>query len=240
MIKIHKKSPSDFDDIWIYENFLNHAIFEQLKNFLLSIKDNTRANFEGRGFSHNNTTYRLLGTGHYRPYMKLWDLSHNPAYWKQTNASFSKWASKQYVDLIPPIVRILISKINLVNPLNNKTVIPLRGILNILKPGVALDGHLDGEGFLSDTSISNVYSATFYADVEGEGGEYWDERGVIHKPKNNSLLINIGNKWTHGVRPSDKMRLGMTVRFYEVNDLILPGDVNKLLYRPLIADDLVN
>lgn len=241
MIKETKKSVNDVTDIWVYENFLASSIHSQIKNLLLTIKDNPRGNFEGRGFKYNNNNYKLLGTAHYRPYTKIWDLSHQPAYWQQTNDSFSNWASKQYSNLIPPIVRMLIHKILTVSPLTDgKTYVPVRGIFNILNPGVALDPHLDGEGFLSDLSISDVYSATYYVDVQGEGGEYWDQRGVFYKPKNNNLLINVGNRWVHGVRASDTLRLGITIRFYDVNDLILPGDVNQLLYKPFIANDISN
>lgn len=235
MIQLERKTVSDFDDTFVYEDFLNTQMHGMIKQYLLGVKNNPRVNFEGREMNVNDKSYKLLGTKFYRPYVKLWDISYQKSYWEQTHETMVAWANNQYKNYISPVVRLLIDKINQVEPIKNKTYIPIRGICNILKPDITLDPHLDGEGFLADTYKTTVRSATYYADVDdSEGGEYWDERGLLHKPKNNSVLINAGNHWTHGVTRCSKERVGITIRFYALEDLILPGSVDQLLYKPTL------
>jgi len=239
MIQLEKKSVSDFSDVFLYENFLPSNVHKQIAQFLNGIQNSPRFNFEGRAINVGDKFTKLLGTNHYRPYIKLWDLSHQPSYWKQTKTTVNDWATNTYSLVIPPILRLLANRLLQIQPLTYKNYIPIRGIYNLLKPNIALDPHLDGEGFLADSENSILYSATYYVDVEkGEGGEFWDERGLLHKPKNNSVLINQGNVYIHGVRKSTETRLGVTLRFYAIDDLILPtisGNIDELLYKPTVA-----
>lgn len=231
-IKVSKKSINDVDDVWIHENLLPPAIMANLKAYLMAIKDQEKFNFEGRTITHNNSHYKLVGTNHYRPYQKLWDLSQTKEYWDQTSDTIYDWANENYRRFMHPSIRLLAEKIKSVEPFKGKKWVVVRGILNILEPGVELGPHHDSNQYIYDFINKDLYSATYYIDVEdSEGGEFWDERGFMHKPKNNELLVNIGNKYYHGVRPSNKFRLGMTMRFYEPQDLIL-GDIDSLLYKP--------
>lgn len=231
-VKVGRKSINEVDGIWIYENFLPTAILANLKTYLLTINDYEKFNFEGRSITHNNNHYKLVGTNHYRPYYKLWDLCQTKGYWDQTNESIESWASDNYRNHMHPSIRLLAEKIKTVEPFKDKNWIVMRGILNVLEPGVELGPHQDSNQYIYDCDHKTLYSATYYIDVEdSEGGEFWDQRGFMHKPKNNELLINIGNKYYHGVRPSSKFRLGITMRFYDPKDLIL-GNIDSLLYKP--------
>lgn len=232
MIKVPKKELSEFDDIWIYKSLLDTYTSKIVNNYLQHKIQDTRANYEGRVIDHKQKRFRLIGTSHYRPYMKLWDFTHEPEYWNQTNNTVFNFVKSQYSKLLDPVPRLLIQKISDLIPFSNNRFIALRGILNIMKPGTSLDPHLDGGGFIVNDAISNVYSATYYSEVEGEGGEFWDERGFIYKPENNSLLINIGNQTIHGVRKTSSTRLGMTIRFVQEHDLLLTGNTEDLLYKP--------
>ena len=232
MIILDPKTADSFDDVWIHENFLDSKFFTQIENFLILATESQADNFEGRELSYGNEKFKLIGTFHYRPYIKLWDLSQHKDYWNQTNDSILDWANKNYGCVIHPVARKLISKIQQVEPFAGQDFVAVRGILNLLKPGVPLDAHQDGGGFIYQDDSVNVYSATFYVQTEGEGGEYYDLRGFIHKPNPNSLLVNIGNRTLHGVRASDKLRLGITIRFIRAQDLLLPGSVDQLLFKP--------
>lgn len=232
MIKIARRYLEDFNDLWIYQNFLDSSTMTQIGHYLRSNATNLRLNYEGRKINYQDKKFTLIGTNHYRPYMKLWDFSHEEEYWNNTNDSVYAFVNSKYKSYLHPALRVLANKILNVSPLHNKRMIAIRGIFNLLYPGIALDPHLDGGGFIVDDNIANIYSATYYLEVDGIGGEFWDERGFVYKPVNNSLLINIGNKTTHGVRESDKIRLGVTIRFVSVDDLILEGNVSNLLYKP--------
>jgi hypothetical protein len=231
-IRISRKSIHDVDDVWVYENFMPASFLPILKQYFLSTSAHEKINFEGRSISYNGSNYKLIGTQHYRPYHKLWDLSHTKEYWDQTNDSILAWADNSYREFVHPSVRLLIEKIKTVEPLKGKEWIAMRGLMNVLEPGISLESHIDSNSYIYDAVNKSIYSATFYIDVEdSEGGEFWDERGFMHKPKNNDLLINVGSKYFHGVRASNKFRLGITVRFYEPADLIL-GSRDSLLYKP--------
>lgn len=232
MISVLKKELSEFNDIWIYKSLLDNYTARIINNYLQHKTQDTRANYEGRVINYDQKKFRLIGTSHYRPYMKLWDFTHETAYWEQTNDSVYNFVTSCYSRLLDPVPRLLIQKILTLPPFFNNKFIALRGILNIMKPGTSLDPHLDGGGFIVNDTVSNVYSATYYAEVSGEGGEFWDERGFIYKPENNSLLINIGNQTLHGVRKTSSTRLGMTIRFVHEKDLILTGNIKDLLYKP--------
>lgn len=232
MIRIARKNLEDFDDLWIYKNFLDSSTMVQIAHYLHNNSTNLRLNYEGRKINYQDKKFTLIGTNHYRPYMKLWDFSHEEGYWNNTRESVYSFVNLKYKSYLHPALRVLVSKVLCVNPLNSGRMIAIRGIFNLLYPGVALDPHLDGGGFIVDDNVSNIYSATYYIEVDGLGGEFWDERGFVYKPEKNSLLINIGNKTTHGVRESDKLRLGVTIRFVSSDDLILEGSVDSLLYKP--------
>jgi len=229
-VKQTSKTIDQFDDLWLHENVLDLRHLASLKHYLLSVKDQEQVNFEGRTMVHNGASFKLIGTQHYRTYSKLWDLSHTKEYWDQTNDTILAWSEENYSKYMHPAVRLLAEKIKQLEPLAGKNWITMRGILNILDPGTELSPHRDSNFYIFDCQNHNLYSATYYIDVEdSNGGEYWDERGFIYKPKNNECLINIGNHIVHGVRASNKLRLGITFRFYNPADLIL-GE--KVLYQP--------
>lgn len=232
MINLSLKSINDFDDIWLHNDFLDTGTSKLVNQYLHQKKDTPRSNFEGRVINHNDKKFKLIGTTHYRPYIKLWDFSHEFDYWNQTNSSVSSFVNTRYSKLVDPIPRILINKILSLPLFQNGEFIAIRGIFNLMMPGTFLDPHLDGGGFIVDDDRSNIYSVTYYSEINGEGGEFWDERGFMYKPMPNSLLINIGNKTTHGVRTTSDLRLGMTIRVVNVQDLLLTGNVQDLLYKP--------
>lgn len=231
MIKVSKISQPP--DIWIYDKFLDHNLYQNIKFYFENYKENIINNFEGRIVNYNGNNYRLADTREHRRYHKLWNLSYEPDYWKQTNASVSKWYEEKSKDIVPHVLRYLTNLILKKTPfLDSKDKwIPVRGIYNLLEPNVALDPHIDGNIYIAN---GPTYSATYYIDVDGDGGEFWDNRGFYHKPSNNSLLINIGSQSIHGVRKSNKFRSGITIRFVKDKDLILTGDPDTLMYKPVL------
>jgi hypothetical protein len=227
-----KKGIENFNDLWLHKNVLDNNHLESLRHYLMSIKDHEKATFEGRTMNYNGSSFKLIGTNHYRTYSKLWDLSFTKEFWDQTNDTVVAWAERNYSNHMHPAIRLLAGKIRNLEPFAGKDWIIMRGIFNILEPGTELSPHVDANPYIYNRITSKVYSATYYIDVEdSEGGEFWDERGFFYKPKNNELLINIGNSVLHGVRASNKLRLGITMRFYNPADLILG---RKLMYKPTL------
>lgn len=228
-MRIEPRPLSDFDDVWVYENFLTIQQQQHIGAYLEGLEGNLAFNFEGRKINFNNKDYTLMGVRSYRPYYKLWQLRELDGYWNQTPETIFGWAEYNYKKLIPLTFLTLAKKILTLAPLKDKPYIITRGIYNLLPPGQALDKHADGDAYCTK---GTTMSATYYIKNEGEGGEFWDERGLFFKPKENSVLINIGSKWLHGVAPCTKKRLGITFRFVLPEDLILPGSIDKLLYKP--------
>jgi hypothetical protein len=228
-MKIEPKSIDQLDEIWVYKNFLDLDIFYNLKMFVEGISSNTVHNYENRKLEIENKTYTLINTKDYRPYHKLWQLYDLKGYWDQNNETIYNWANSNYNKIIPPMLRFLGEKILQLYPLNKNRYIMTRGIFNILEPGIALDFHIDEDSYCT---TGETMSATFYIKNDGEGGEFYDERGLFYKPEINSVLINIGNKYSHGVAPSTEQRLGLTFRFVQPKDLLLPGSIEDLLYKP--------
>jgi hypothetical protein len=231
MIKV--KRILSLPDIWVYEDILEVNLYQNIKFYFENYKNNTVNNFEGRIVNYNNTSYRLVDTREHRRYHKLWNLSYEPDYWKQTNHTIFNWYKENSKDIIPHVMRKLIDSILKKEPFfsSSHNWIPVRGIFNLLSPNVPLDPHTDGNIYIT---AGDTLSATYYIDVDGEGGEFWDYRGYYYKPKNNSLLINEGSKSIHGVRASNKFRTGVTVRFVKDIDLILTGNTEDLLYKPVL------
>jgi hypothetical protein len=225
----------DPTDIWTYQNFLNPDIHQLIEFYVNNLKNDIIDNYEGRTIAYGDKSYRLKHTAEHRNYHKLWNLSYAPEYWNQTNDTIYEWANNQYRQVMHPAMKLLIDKVLLVPPFNKdqEKWVAVRGIFNLLKPGIPLDPHLDSMVFIMDCNKYPTYSATYYIDVPGEGGEFWDERGFLFKPLNNSLLINIGSKYLHGVRASTKFRVGVTIRFIKSTDLVLPGNIDELLYKPV-------
>ena len=232
MIKLSRLHNST--EVWTYQNFLDTNVHQLIKLYLDNLKNEIIDNFEGRTISYGENTYRLKDTAEHRQYHTLWNLSYIPEYWDQTNTTIFKWVENQSRQLMHPAVKLLIDKTLSTLPFSEYqgNWIAFRGIFNLLKPGISLDPHLDASLYVMDCDKYPTYSATYYVDVLGDGGEFWDETGFMYKPSNNSLLVNIGSKYTHGVRPSTDYRLGITVRFIKETDLLLPGNVDELLYKP--------
>jgi hypothetical protein len=225
---------TEVDDVWIYQNFIDSNLHNTIVLYLNNLKNETVNNDEGRHIKYNGKNYRITDTVEKNPYHLIWSLSYLPDYYDQTNETVVKWANNQYKQIMHPALRVLIEKLLSTKPFSDYPGewVAMRGIFNVLGPNKELWPHTDGSSSLMDTFNYPTYSATYYASVEGNGGEYWDERGYVYKPVNNSLLINIGSKTLHGVRASDQYRLGISIRFNRATDLFLPGNINNFLYKP--------
>lgn len=228
-MRIEPRSISDFKDVWVYEDFVSYQKQQHIKAYLEGLEENTAFNYEGRKINFNNKNYTLMGTISYRPYYKLWQLRELDGYWDQTSDTIFKWANANYKKCVPLILLDLANSILKLVPFYDKPYIITRGIYNLLPAGQALEQHIDDDMFCTQ---GTTMSATYYVKNDGDGGEFWDERGLFFKPKENSLLINVGSKWTHGVAPSNQKRIGITFRFVLPEDLILPGSIDELLYKP--------
>jgi hypothetical protein len=224
----------DPDDVWIHQNFLDKNIYQSVCSYLDNSKDDIISNSEGRVISYGDKSYDIKSTVEQRPYHLLWYLPFLQGYYDQTNDTIAEWASRHYSRIMHPAVKYLKTEILKVAPFSNYNGewIALRGVFNLLEAGHELWPHVDGAAYVMDVFKYPTYSATFYASVDGNGGEFWDDRGFIYKPKNNSLLVNIGSAYQHGVRPSDKTRIGITIRVVKATDLHLPGSIDKLLFKP--------
>ena len=229
-MKIKSLSVADVDDVWVYKNCLSSNEFTSVRHYLTNVTANNPFNYEGRTLNVDSKKYTMIGSSQYRNYYKLWQLTDIDGYWNNTNQTILKWAKENYLKIINPNILLLINRIYQYHPLDQTTWIPIRGIMNVLLPGHFLDRHIDNDEYLSKNN--NVTSATFYVKTDGDGGFFWDERGILHKPEENSVLLNKGGKIAHGVSTSDKLRLAITIRFYNIEDLILPGSIDKLLYKP--------
>jgi len=222
------------DDVWIQQNLLEKNSYQSICSYLNNSKDEIINNSEGRKFSYGDKSFNIKNTNEKHLYHLLWYLPYVPGYYDQTNDTISKWASTKYHQLMHPAVRYLKDRIQEMAPFSDYDGewVVLRGVFNLLDPGAELWPHTDGTPYIMDIYKYQTYSATYYANVDREGGEFWDERGFIYKPINNSLLVNLGTKWIHGVKPSSQYRLGITMRFVKATDLCLPGSIDKLLYKP--------
>lgn len=231
---IKRSKLSAVDDIWTYQNFIDTNLHSTIVSYLNNLKDEVVVNEEGRHIKYNDKTYKITNTVEKNPYHLLWNLSYLPDYYNQTNETIVQWASSQYKQLMHPVLRVFVGKLLETEPFSNLPGgwVAMRGIFNVLGPNNELWPHTDGAMYLMDTFNYPTYSATYYASVEGNGGEFWDERGYVYKPVNNSLLINIGSKTLHGVRASDQYRLGISIRFNKASDLNLPGNIKDFLYKP--------
>ena len=97
--------------------------------------------------------------------------------------------------------------------------------------------HIDGGRYdlNLDLEINDLWSATYYLQVPREGGELWFPDAFEYRPEVNSLALFNGNRILHGVKASpidDLDRISITVRYAAVKDLILPGSIDKFLYKP--------
>lgn len=226
----------DPDDIWVHQCLLDKNLHQTICSYLDNSKDEIINNNEGRKISYGDKSFDIKNTNEKHPYQQLWYLPRIAGYYDQTNDTIAEWATTKYHQLMHPAIRHLANKILTVAPFSDYQGdwVILRGVFNYMNPGVELWPHADGAPYVMDIFKYPTYSATYYASVEGNGGEFWDERGFIYKPINNSLLINKaqGIHWTHGVRASDQYRLGVTLRFVKATDLYLPGSIDQLLYKP--------
>lgn len=232
MIRVSRVT--DPDDVWIHENLLDNRLHHAIGSYLDNSKDDLINNVEGRKISVGEKNFNIKHTNEKHPYHLLWYLPYVPGYYDQTNKTVNAWASSKYHQLMHPAIRFLKDKILSMPPFSDYDGdwIALRGVFNLLDSGRELWPHIDGTPYVMDIYKYPTFSATYYASVDGNGGEFWDERGFVYKPTNNSLLVNLGTKWVHGVRPSDQDRLGITIRFVKATDLCLPGSIDKLLFKP--------
>ncbi len=229
-MNLKRLGTSDVDDVWVYDEVLPKSLFSTLRQYALDTINYNHVNYEGRKLQFKGQQFTMIGASNYRAYLKLWQLSELDGYWDNTNETIHEWAAKNYTKVINPNILMLIEYLKRLEPLNKDVWIPIRGLVNVLDPGVSLDNHKDRNRYISQNN--NLVSATFYLKTDGEGGEFWDERGFMYKPNENSVLFNLGSLWYHGVRPSTELRLAITVRFYKAQDLYLPGSVDKLMYKP--------
>ena len=224
------------DGLWVHENVLDVSTFNALKSlsdFLISDQRHTMNEETRELIGSTGEPMRLIAFSTERNYSKLWHLPGHKEYWFQTNETIFSWV-EQELKKIHPALRMMLSRFRNFAPFDDGDEwIPYRGIFNHLKPGVALEPHIDGSGgFEVDDNKHSIYSSTIYFTIPEEGGMFWDELGFIIKPKINMLLINKSNRIRHGVTAGNETRLGFTVRWAKAKELILPGHPDKLLWKP--------
>jgi len=231
----------DADTLYIqaYEDVLPESAVRSFSHYINQvILQRTRNNSEGRNFNFNGSNVKLSGTAQRHNYTKIWDISDYAEYYSQTADTIAEFYQSKLQDISPGL-RQLISAIDTADILADGDYIALRMFVNSFPNGQCMEVHLDGEKYKInlDLETANLWSATFYLEVSEEGGELWfPGLGITHKPKLNSMVIFNGNKFYHGVTEVpgtyDGKRVSITVRYAKVDDLILPGSVDKFLYKP--------
>jgi len=225
--------------IWVYNDFLDEDTRICINDYIqhrTSGKWKQNIN-EQRSFVFQGQNIKLCGLSTYRAYQVLWSLSQIPEYFHQTNDTIADWSEEYLNKNLDPVCRLMIQSARNAVPFNgDKNWIPFRGIINILPAGENLEAHLDADGQVIDTEVSQVHSFTYYANG-ANGGDFWahdkyDEE-FRYSPNANDALIIQGTGTYHGVsRVKENTRLCMTIRFIHADDLILYGHPDKFLWKP--------
>jgi len=225
--------------IWVYNDFLDEDTRICINDYIqhrTSGKWKQNIN-EQRSFVFQGQNIKLCGLSTYRAYQILWSLSQIPEYFHQTNDTIVDWSEEYLNKNLDPVCRLMIQSARNAVPFNgDKNWIPFRGIINILPAGENLEAHLDADGQVIDTEVSQVHSFTYYANG-ANGGDFWahdkyDEE-FRYSPNANDALIIQGTGTYHGVsRVKENTRLCMTIRFIHADDLILHGHPDKFLWKP--------
>lgn len=230
---------ADTLNIQVYEDVLPASAIRSFSHYINQVTlQQTRINVEGRNFNINGSNVKLSGTAQRHNYIKIWDISDYAEYYSQTKDSIMEFYHSKLQDITPGL-RQLISAIDRTDIFDNGEYVALRLVVNSFPNGQCMEVHLDGDKYKInvDLETADLWSATFYLEVPEEGGELWfPSLGIKHKPVLNSMVIFNGNKFYHGVTEVPNTyqghRVSITVRYAKVDDLMLPGSVDKFLYKP--------
>jgi len=230
---------ADTLNIQVYEDVLPSSAIRSFSHYINQVAlQQNRNNTEGRNFNVNGGNVKLSGTAQRHNYTKIWDISEYAEYYSQTKDTVVEFYQRKLQDITPGL-RQFVSAIGRADIFDDGEYVALRIFVNSFPNGQCMEVHLDGDKYKInvDVETDNLWSATFYLEVSEEGGELWFPKlGIKHKPKLNSMVIFNGNKFYHGVtevpNTYDGKRVSITVRYAKVDDLILPGSVDKFLYKP--------
>lgn len=225
--------------VWVYKDIFTQEKMSLFQHYInQAIQNQTRINVEGRNFNLGGQHVTLAGTHHRHDYIKIWSINNFKEYYYQTNDSIYDWCKDNIRRNLSPGLRNLVEVIEQANAFKDiGTVIPVRFFVNYFKAGVPMELHTDGGRYELNLDLekNDLWSATYYLQVPKVGGELWFPGLFEHKPEVNSLALFNGNHALHGVKASpedDVDRVSITVRYARVADLILPGDLDKFLYKP--------
>jgi Rps23 Pro-64 3,4-dihydroxylase Tpa1-like proline 4-hydroxylase len=230
---------ADTLNIQVYEDVLSASAIGSFSHYInQATLQQTRHNVEGRNFNINGSNVKLSGTAQRHNYIKIWDIGEYAEYYSQTKDSIIEFYQRKLQDITPGL-RQFVSAIGRADIFADDEYVALRLFVNCFPNGQCMEVHLDGDKYKInvDLETNNLWSSTFYLEVPEEGGELWfPNLGIKHKPKLNSMVIFNGNKFYHGVTEVPNtyqgQRISITVRYAKVKDLMLPGSVDKFVFKP--------
>lgn len=233
-------------DAYIFRDVFDDRYFSQLKRAVLQLLDGhkkvTYATHRTT-FNYDGQSKRLVShKQNDRDQEVVYDMTFEREWWYQTKDTIKEWSEEYLRRNVNPIFYKFIKFFEQQPPFSEDKDcwIPTRLHINVLEYGKFLLIHADmNDQYFNTTSMSDARgrSLTFYMQdyVEGYGGEFWTDIGFIYKPKRNSVLSVNGNECLHGVNanmdPNGKPRLAFSTRWCHKDDLYLPGDPNKSLYK---------
>lgn len=243
-------------DGYTYYNILDPYFFKQIKQHVETLIEKGEKNnyiIHGTTFDFENKKNKLVfHKQNDRQQDVIFDLMYNKEYYHQTKDTIIDWADNVKRLTLSPIYYKFLKIIENLEPYASEPGkwLSYRTFINYLIPGKWLTTHFDTNAMLFDTPDNpaidhrnaRITSLTFYMydHVENMGGEVWCiDDDFVYKPKANSAISVYGTRFLHGVTANMNPypRLAFTTRIAHIDDLYLPGDPSKWMYK-IDANDI--
>lgn len=230
---------------YIYSDILEERLLNQLEKAV-----SLQLNQKTLTYGTHRTTFLFDGNKHAivkhdqnaRYQQFVYDLTFEEQWWYQTVDTVKDWSDNYLKKNINPVFYKFLDSMFKLPPFNQEPEnwIPYRWHMNVLEYEKFLTMHLDTNSQYYKTKSAHdarSISLTFYLEdyIEGLGGDLYTLEGFVYKPKRNSAIGFNGNQIFHGVnanlKPDKKPRFAFTTRWAHKDDLYLPGDPNKAMYK---------
>lgn len=233
---------------YVYVDVFDESFFNKLKNAISALfrtNKSTTYKTHRTTFMVENESYKIVSHGtNNREQQVVYDLTFEDQWFYQNRDTVKEWSNNWLMNNINPVFYRYLQFFEKQKPFNYQPDhwVPFRWHANILSYDKFLSLHFDMNDQYFNTKsacYARAVSVTFYLydQKENTGGEFWSESGFVYRPRANTGICVNGNEVQHGVNANMdpdatkiEPRLAFTTRWAHIDDLLLPGHPDKLLY----------